>query len=219
MKAVIIFVKYPEPGKVKTRLGKTIGFDLAAELYRLFMLETFEFVRGLQATRVFVAFEPLEKRDHFEAIVPDGFECFAQQGNDLGERLIHAFEHVFAAGSEHVVAIGSDSPTLPVGYVRQAYSLLRQHDLVLGPAEDGGYYLIGLKQMHSALFRGVPWSSSSVLASTLAAAKKLNLKTAALSTWYDVDDMETLRRALDDEGNGAIAKVVQAHPGRFRKWQ
>ncbi|MFQ5753895.1 MAG: TIGR04282 family arsenosugar biosynthesis glycosyltransferase, partial [bacterium] len=166
MNSIVIFVKYPTPGKVKTRLGAQVGNVLAANLYRLFMEQTFTLVKKAAVSHVFVAYEPAELLDEFNKIIPPAFHHFPQIGENLGQRLIHAFEQVFSQHSDKVIILGSDSPTLPIEIVGKAFNRLKSFDLVLGPAEDGGYYLIGLKQPNKQLFENIQWSSTSVLQAT-----------------------------------------------------
>lgn len=208
MTVLIIFVKYPQPGKVKTRLGATIGMELAAEFYRVFVEQTFQLAKRCSFDAIFVAFEPAERETEILAMIPAGLKCFPQKGAHLGQRLEHAFTSAFSNGAAHVIAIGSDSPTLPAQHVAEARAKLRTHDLVLGPAEDGGYYLIGLNQVQSPLFQDIPWSSDSVLESTVAAANRLELSCFLLEKWYDVDDLTTLRRAAKDDRSGRIASLL-----------
>ncbi|NIV92322.1 DUF2064 domain-containing protein [candidate division KSB1 bacterium] len=210
MSSLIVFVKYPEPGKVKTRLGADVGSKLAAELYRLFLRQTFELLRQSVADRVYVAYEPEELGHEFTNIIPEEFERFPQTGDDLGERLHNAFGYVFEqSGHKKAIAVGSDSPTLPRVYLDQAVSDLDYFDLVLGPAEDGGYYLIGLKEPCEDLFQDVHWSSSSVLKTTVAQASQIELAYHLLPPWYDVDDLQTLKRAARDDSSGRIAALLE----------
>lgn len=207
-------MKYPEAGKVKTRLGSAIGFGKAAELYRLFIADTLTLVRSTKADNKFVAFAPAEKESEFvNEILPSDFAVFAQSSGDLGKRMLQAFRHVHATGNNRVVIIGTDSPTLPVDYIDEAFDSLADHDLVFGPASDGGYYLVGAKaKPPPAIFNGIAWSTESVLQQTLAAAAKAGCRVHLLSEWYDVDNYETLKRALKEVPSGTIAKFVNSDP-------
>ncbi len=212
MKALILFIKYPEAGNVKTRLGAEVGFELAAELYRLFIQQTFELVQNCSAQKVFVAFEPADREAEFSEFIPKQFAVFPQKGKNLGERMLNAFQYAFARGYKNVAILGSDSPTLPLKNIDEAFEKLSKSDLVLGPAEDGGYYLIGLTQTHPDLFDNIEWSSGSVMQTTLDRAEKLRLQCKLLSVWYDVDTKETLIRAAMDEKNGMIKSLLENHP-------
>jgi rSAM/selenodomain-associated transferase 1 len=127
-----------------------------------------------------------------------GVEVRAQAPGDLGERLRAAFAVLFDEGAARVIAIGSDSPTLPFARLLAADAALRAHDAVIGPAEDGGYYLIGLSRPEWRFFEGIPWSSDAVARVTLERADAIGATMARLESWYDVDDLSTLRRALSD---------------------
>lgn len=209
MNCLVIFVKYPEPGKVKTRLGTEIGFQAAASLYRLFMEQTFELAQQSSVEKIFVAFAPREREANFSEIVPDSFELVPQDGQTLGAKMLNAFQYTFAAGAEGTVILGSDSPTLPLQLLETAFATLTKHDLVLGPAEDGGYYLIGMKEGHSGIFESIEWSSSSVLEATLKRAEESQLRVKLLKRWYDVDDKPTLVRAANDDESGRIKSFLQ----------
>jgi len=210
--AIIVFAKYPEPGKVKTRLGAQIGNEAAARLYRLFLTQTFELCQARdEAWLSYVAFEPQEREEWFREVVPGSFRLVAQTGESLGARLQAAFHNVFADGAQRVIAIGSDSPTLPREYLLQAFERLHKFDLVLGPAEDGGYYLVGLAQPRPELFEGILWSSSSVLEQTLKRAQDQALSYHLLPLWYDVDDRATLQRAAREDASGRITTCLQEH--------
>jgi uncharacterized protein len=197
--ALLIFVKYPEPGKVKTRLASTIGAELAAQLYSEFIRATFSLARQIAAAR-FVTFTPAEKEQDFRELFPGPLEWFAQNNSaDLGARIHHAICHVQQTGYSHVLTIGTDSPSLPADYLEQAAAALAAHDLVLGPATDGGYYLIGLKSAPPPeLFTGIDWSTERVLHQTLRRAEQLRMPVHLLPSWYDVDDLATLRRFCNE---------------------
>ncbi len=208
MTILTCFVKYPEPGKVKTRLGAEIGYEMAAELYRIFIEQTFQLLEQSAMDAVLVAYSPESKAAEFSEMVPPQFELFPQHSGTLGERLVHAFSVAFERGADRVLAFGSDSPTVPPEHVKKASTLLDNCDLVLGPSQDGGYYLIGMKQPEKLLFEGIAWSSSEVLQQTIDRAGRLDLEVKQLPLWYDVDDRETLHRAARDDKSGAIAKLV-----------
>ena len=146
---VVIMAKMPQAGAVKTRLCPPLTSEEATELYRCFLLDKISQVRTLRAATPVIAYTPLEGRSLFAALAP-GFVLVPQQGADLGARLANCFAHLFAAGYTGVLAIDSDSPTLPTDFLQQAVDLIAtpQTDVVVGPSDDGGYYLIGLRQLH-----------------------------------------------------------------------
>lgn len=211
MNSLVIFAKYPTPGSVKTRLGNVIGYSLAAELYRIFLNLTFEIGKESAAKKVSVTYEPPEKADAFMKIIPPQFERFSQCDGNLGQKLFHASETAFRDNACKLIMLGSDSPTLPVKFIDEAFKRLGHFDLVLGPAEDGGYYLIGMKQTHNALFENIEWSKNSVLQSTVERAKALGLNYYLLPKWYDVDDLGTLLRAAEDDHSGKIKSYLRNH--------
>lgn len=210
MNTVVVFVKYPEPGKVKTRLAAEIGNELACEFYKVFMAETFALLAESRADKIMVAFAPPARETDFQKLIPSGFERFPQRGDGLGERITYAFEDAFARGARKVLAFGSDSPTVPPGFLHDAFNALEEDDAVVGPTFDGGYYLIGLKSRQAGLFRNINWSSATVLQETLHAAARLKLRIVQTDAWYDIDDLGSLRRAVESDNAGAIARLFKS---------
>lgn len=199
--AVVVVAKSPRSGHVKTRLCPPLSRAQAALLHAAFLRDTVEHLRHLEDVELVVAYTPPEDRGLFEAMCP-GTALIPQGDGDLGARLGILFEMLYARGFAAVLAVGADSPTLPLAFVRTACLLLDRSDvdLVIGPADDGGYYLIGLKQMELALFRDIPWSTDRAYTVTMARAAEAGLRPACLPTWYDVDraaDLERLARDLD----------------------
>lgn len=209
---LIIFAKPPEPGRVKTRLIPKLGSDGAAHLYEAFLDDTVALCRGVAAgLEIWAAGGeelPGDERSaaYFRRRHP-GLRLRRQVGADLGDRLRGAFETAFEEGSDRVVITGSDHPTLPVEYVRRAFTLLRESDAVVGPSEDGGYYLIGVScgtwPRAAGLFADVPWSTSRVLAATRERARALALNHTELPEWYDVDNPSDLPRLARDADAGS----------------
>jgi hypothetical protein len=200
--------KAPRAGEVKTRLSPPLSAMDAAELYRCFLLDKIEQVRTLTAASPAIAYTPPHERAFFEGLAPD-FLLVPQRGADLGARLANSFEHLFALGHGAVFAIDSDTPTLPTAYLEQALDLIATPgiDLVLGPSEDGGYYLIGLRALTRDLFEDMPWSTAQVVPETCRRAEANGLKVAALPPWFDIDtpkDLEQLEVSLArSAGNAA----------------
>jgi hypothetical protein len=191
---LIIFTRYPEPGKTKTRLIPLLGAEGAATLQRQMTEHKLAEVNQLQA------FYPLSVQVHFvggnEQLMQEwlglNWVYRRQSEGDIGDRMASAFQASFAAGMTAVVLIGSDCPELNAPLMVEAFQLLRQHDLVLGPALDGGYYLIGLRRLIPELFTGIPWSTAEVLQQTITIAKRLGLAVAKLPLLSDVDRPEDL---------------------------
>lgn len=201
--ACLVFAKAPVPGHVKTRLVPPLSPDAAAGLAVAALRDTLARCREAgpwARLEVHVGGGP-GATEAVGALVP-GVRCVPQAPGDLGARLAAAFARTFAAGADPVVIVGSDHPTLPASHLRQAVAALARADLALGPSADGGYYAVGLRASAgpraSALFEGIPWSSARTLDETCARAVQLGFAPALLPPWYDVDDPETLDRALAD---------------------
>jgi rSAM/selenodomain-associated transferase 1 len=193
-KALGLFAKWPIPGRVKTRLAPS-NAAWGARAAQAFLLDALQRFAAVEAQRV-LAFAPAEHEADFAALVADRFLLTPQGDGDLGQRLAAFFAQQFDIGARAVVVIGTDSPTLPVEYVEHAFAELANTDVVLGPATDGGYYLIGCKPDHPPLFDNIAWSSGRVLADTIAALAESRWRLALLPPWYDVDtpeDWELLR--------------------------
>lgn len=191
---LIIFTRYPEPGKAKTRLIPALGAEGAAQLHCQMAEHTLGQARSLRS-HLSINLEVRFIGETVEAMQSWlGYDLHYQsQGEgDLGDRLIHASQTAFATGATSVVIIGTDCPQLDTHILQQAFEQLRSHDLVMGPAMDGGYYLIGLRQFVPELFQGIAWSTSQVLQQTVKVAERLGLTIAYLPTLSDVDYPEDL---------------------------
>lgn len=189
-----LFAKWPAPGTVKTRLAHG---DAAwgARAARAFLLDALQRFAAVDAQRV-LAFSPVEREADFAVLAANRFALTPQAEGDLGQRLAAFFARQFDAGARAVVAVGADSPTLPVEYLERAFAELERADVVLGPATDGGYYLVGCGPARAPLFDNIAWSSRRVLADTIAALAEPRWRLALLPPWYDVDtpeDWELLR--------------------------
>jgi rSAM/selenodomain-associated transferase 1 len=201
--ALVVFAKAPIPGQVKTRLCPPLTPDEAATLHGSFVLDMLE--RTKTATVQFklpldryLACAPASTHVFFKIMEErQGVKLIDQVGDDLGERMAQAFETLFARGYKHAMIVGTDVPSLPLEQYKQAMDLLGSHDLVLGPALDGGYYLIGLNRSIPALFAGIPWSTDQVLNMTQEKASALGLKVALLAPWRDVDTIDDLQALVE----------------------
>ena len=193
--AVAIMAKAPRPGEVKTRLCPPLEAEEAAALYRCFLLDKIDAVRALANARPTIAYFPDEAGPEFAALAPD-FTLVAQRGPDLGARLDATLAGLLADGHAGAIAVDSDTPNLPREFLQRAVDCLsrREAEVVLGPTEDGGYYLIGLRAPQPGLFEGVPWSTPAVLEITLRKAAETGLGTVCLPTWFDIDTPDDLRR-------------------------
>lgn len=201
--ALVIFAKAPIPGQVKTRLCPPLTPDEAATLHGSFVLDTLERTKLATTTLKlpcdrYLACAPSSTHVFFKIMEErHGVKAIDQVGEDLGARMHQAFETIFARGYRQVLIIGTDVPTVPLDHLKQALTMLEQHDLVLGPAQDGGYYLIGLKQPHPTLFLDIPWSTNQVLKLTQDKAATMGLKAALLELWRDVDTIADLQALID----------------------
>ena len=201
--ALAVMAKAPRTGEVKTRLVPPLKHEEAAALNICFLCDVTAVIAELCVPGQvdgFAAYMPAGAEAAFDDLLPPRFRLLAQRGAYLGERLLHAAEDFFAAGYEAMCLINSDSPTLPRAVLQAAVEALRAPGdrIVLGPADDGGYYLIGLKQAHGRLFQEIAWSTPSVLASTLDRAREIGLESTLLPSWYDVDDAASLRRLCQE---------------------
>ena len=205
--AVAVMAKVPGTAVVMSRLHTVLTPEQATALYRCVLLDRLDGLATVSDIERVVAFTPPESGDEMAALVPAGFRCVPQQGRDLGERLAGLLAGLLAEGHTAAIAIDSDSPTLPMAHVAEAAKVLNERtaDVVIGPADDGGYYLIGMTQPLPQLFDGVAWSTSSVLPTTLARARELGVRPHLLPPWFDVDterDLIRLRDQMNADGGG-----------------
>lgn len=196
--ALIVVAKQPVPGHTKTRLCPPFTPESAAELYRCLLLDTLSLMQRLETADHAVAYTPSSARVYFEGILPNGFRLILQEGANLGERLANGLGSHFDLGYQRVVIMNSDGPTLPVSYLTEAFAGLDRADVSLGPSHDGGYYLIGMKQLHAELFQQITWSTEQVFSQTVAICRRLGLSVHLLPEWYDVDVEADLNRLRHD---------------------
>jgi rSAM/selenodomain-associated transferase 1 len=191
-----VMAKVPAAGHVKTRLCPPLAPDEAATLARCFLLDRIDQLGDVADGDAMVAFAPREREGEMRLLVPAGVRLVPQEGADLGARLDRVLTELLAEGYTGAIAVDADSPTLPTAYLRRACATLLDGaaDVVVGPCEDGGYYLIGLRMPAPALFAAMPWSTPAVTAETLARGRRLGLRLALLPGWFDVDRGEDLAR-------------------------
>jgi len=191
---LIIFVKNPVLGKVKTRLAASIGPEKALEVYQLLLDRTQTITEQLPGDKVVYYSDTIEQDDIWKENI---YQKKLQQGPDLGAKMQQAFEQGFEQGYKYICLIGSDCYELSDEIIAEAFEKLQTVDLVLGPCLDGGYYLIGLKSLHPEIFTQKEWSTESVLQNTLQDAKRKKLLFALLPTLTDVDEEKDLI-SIDD---------------------
>jgi hypothetical protein len=213
--------KAPQPGQVKTRLCPPLSQSEAAQLYHCFLRDKIAQVNALPSVAPVVSYAPDDVKSVFQDLTPSHFRLIPQRGDDLGARILFTFNQLFQQGYPQVIVIDSDTPTLPTANLEEARRLIatQQNDVVLGPTEDGGYYLIGLRQSRPELFEGMPWSTSQVFPETRRRSEQSGLAVACAESWYDVDTPEDLARltaSLDHLQDG-VAWQTRHFLRRFRR--
>lgn len=184
---LIIFVKNIKLGKVKTRLAKTVGDEAAFTVYKALVEVTEDATSKIH----------VDKRIYFsDAVVdekwPTDFKA-VQKGIDLGERMSNAFQDGFNDGYENIILIGSDLPNISSEIIKRGFTKLKQHKIVFGPAEDGGYYLVGMSKLHQCIFENKAWSTSNLLEETLIELKQEKINASLIETLNDIDTFEDLQ--------------------------
>jgi rSAM/selenodomain-associated transferase 1 len=194
--SIILFLKYPVKGKVKTRLAKTIGDEKAVRLYKKLSENIIATISKLSNSHKYIFYSEKEEKDLINNWIKD--KCFfaAQDGEDLGKRMKNAFNQVFSHGARKVIILGSDIPDLSKEIIEEAISKLDENDIVIGPSPDGGYYLLGMKKYSPFLFDNIIYSTNSVLEETIGKIKKKKLSYHILQTLEDIDTEDELKEWL-----------------------
>lgn len=204
VRALGLFAKEPRPGHVKTRLAAASSPEWAARVAEAFLLDLTERLIAIAAHHV-LAYSPPLALPYFVGLVPDRFTLVPQCDGNLGARMSAFFETQLQAGAAAVVLLGTDSPTVPLAFVEQAFRELERAEVVLGPATDGGYYLVGCSRRVPPIFDGVAWGGSRVLQETIARLTDPGWRLALLPLWYDVDTLDDWRML-----QGHLAALVRA---------
>ena len=186
--ALLIMVKNPIAGKTKTRLAQDVGHKKALKMYRILMRYTRQQALALEGASRYLLYSDFV--DHEDKWPAETFTKEVQQGQGLGERMRHAFDQAFARGHDRVVVIGSDCPGLTTELLIEAFAALKDHDVSIGPANDGGYYLLGLRSPQPALLTDMTWSTDTVYEETLARTRVQGLSVRPLPALSDVDHLE-----------------------------
>ncbi len=223
--ALVVMAKAPIPGAVKTRLVPFLSIDQAAKLARALLIDQLDHLKAISTADLYLAFTPQESKPLMRELAPASFELFPQINGDLGARMENVFATLFARGHKNIILIGADLLPVPLRYFTQAFTYLDgkkspfhpplakhvlsrveggarggfvgpQQRAVLGPSQDGGYYLVGLNQDQPALFEQMTWSHDQVLAQTIAKLASLRIPTEQLPGWFDVDTVEDLQRVV-----------------------
>lgn len=207
--------KAPREGEVKTRLFGALSSEEARRLYVAFLSDTFALMEEVAEARenltLALCYTPEGEEEAFEEVEREGSLMILQRGDDLGERLINCFSDLFALGFEAIVVIGADSPTLPGEYLFDAFeSFETDDDVVIGPARDGGYYLVGMRKLHRRIFEDIPWGSAGALEATIARAREAELDLVLLPEWHDVDTVEDFEQLIRElEENKDVARFTR----------
>lgn len=202
--AMGVMMKTPQNGLSKTRLSPPLSPEEATNISRCFLKDTSAAIEELILQDPFVVgfavYTPVGSEANLGELLPPRFKMLAQREADFGRRLLGATEDLFSLGFSAVCLVDSDSPTLPFGNLQDLAALLKEpiDRMVIGPCTDGGYYLLGLRQVHARLFEDINWSTSRVYGQTIDRSKQINLQTIVLPAWYDVDDQFSLNRLLSE---------------------
>ena len=210
--AILVFLRAPEPGKVKTRLAKRLGVTLAFSLYIRFVEDTLETVTAL-GIPVRICFYPLTKKDAVTLWLGDRYTYWRQSGDNLGQRMATTFTRAFETGVERAVLIGTDIPDLPGRIIEEAFNALNSHDAAIGPSADGGYYLIGFNAngFLPAIFEGIGWGHPDVFSRTMEIFDTYKTSVHRLPIWRDIDEVEDLLSFVQrNAGNNTSGKNTAA---------
>lgn len=218
--ALGVMTKAPRAGHVKTRLVPPLTPEEAAELNRSFLRDTTAAISRAASDHNacgIAVYTPVGTESVYTNLLPPDFRLLPQRGEDFGERLYLAAQDLFQCGFSYACLIDSDSPTVPADNYAAAVKLLKPpgNRIVLGPSEDGGYYLIGLKRPHRELFERIDWSTGRVLAQTKQRADEMGVEVMLLPNGYDVDDAASLRRLADELLTATAPKELAPHTQRF----
>jgi rSAM/selenodomain-associated transferase 1 len=209
MRVLGLFAKRPQAGQVKTRLAAATSAAWAARVAAAFLHDTINRLATVKAHRILV-FDPPDAVSFFSDWVGDHFALVPQEPGDLGQRMSGFIAARFRQGATAAVLVGTDSPTLPMEYVERAFAELERAPVVVGPATDGGYYLIGCVPRLPPLFEGVRWSTPHVLSDTAARLAAAGSRVAVLPPWYDVDTLDDWRLL---QGHLALLRRAGVDPG------
>lgn len=188
MPALLLFIKNPIPGQTKTRLAADVGNEMALKMYHVLTDWTRKQASALSGIHRYLWYSNGINGE--DAWSNTDYDKHLQQGKGLGERMEHAFELAFQQGHDRAIIIGSDCPGITTEYLKEAFAALAEHDVVVGPALDGGYTLLGMRSLHTILFRDMEWSTEKVLPVTLQRAEIKNLSVKQLAPLSDVDYLE-----------------------------
>jgi rSAM/selenodomain-associated transferase 1 len=219
--SIILFIRFPERGRVKSRLAEDIGEENAWVLYQYFVLDLLETVSRVNCV-LKIYYSPSEAGDGMKEWLGSGYSYMPQHGGDLGEKMRNAIEEVFRQGCDETVLIGSDIPDVPHMLIERAYAFSR-HDAVIGPSHDGGYYLIGFRKdtFLPEIFEGIDWGTEKVFGKTMELFTDSNYNVCILPLWQDVDRLSDLKALYERNINTPFAgsrtmAYLSQHPDLIR---
>jgi uncharacterized protein len=194
---ILLFIKYPKKGMVKNRLAKDITQENAVNLYKKFVQDIISTILHIKTT-LMICYYPPTSLEQFKKWLGPQYNYIAQKGDDLGQRMNNCFEEVFTKGYQKAILIGSDSPDIPKKILTNALKQLQNKDIVIGPATDGGYYLIGFnkKTFYPQIFENISWSKKTVYNKTIDIIKKTNYNLNILPLWSDIDTIDDLQEFI-----------------------
>jgi len=207
--SIIIFLRYPKTGQVKTRLAKTTSSEFALRFYKSCAENIVKNVKRIPGINRFAFYSNEAEKEKIVDWLGSKLFFLPQQGNDLGNRMKNAFEKVFSTGAQKVIIIGTDIPDLSENIIKNAFNILDKNDVVIGPSKDGGYYLLGLKKMYTELFEGIEYSTRMVFTETLSVVKKLKLSYQLLPELQDIDTEEDLIHWFENNSKNKIKHVIK----------
>ncbi|HPJ96555.1 MAG TPA: TIGR04282 family arsenosugar biosynthesis glycosyltransferase [Syntrophales bacterium] len=208
-RCLVMMTKYPAPGQVKTRLAAGIGAAHAAELSKRFILDLLQTLAS-RDWEIRIALHPWERNEEMSAVVGEKYELVPQRGCDLGERMGHVFLELFSEAFQEIIMIGSDAPDLPAEFIEEAFTALANHDAVLGPACDGGYYLIGFRRgiFSPLLLDSLPWGAPDIFVQQLKRLREQKLQVYILPPWHDIDTQTDLKKTAGLAGTTPFAESL-----------
>jgi len=215
---ILIFLKSPVPGRVKTRLSSSLGESLTCRLYKRFTEDTLTSAETCR-TKITLCYYPENKKQPIQNWLGSDYRLKSQTGANLGERMFHAFGDAFISGEEKAVLIGTDIPQIRGETLNKALAALDTHDSVIGPSQDGGYYLIGFNRrtLLKDVFNNITWGSASVLTSTLQILAEAHYKTCVLEKYNDIDTLQDLKdyylRNYNNKGLRTTRFITDHIPG------
>jgi uncharacterized protein len=219
---VIIFCKYPVEGNVKTRIANTIGNEIAVNLYKLLSEYIFQELLKTEDVFQYLFYDNYADRDKIKNWAGGEFSFELQEGNDLGDKMYNAFKKVIDRGSTKTIIVGTDVPDISSDIIQKAFLALNNSDVVIGPARDGGYYLLGIKKLYRSFFTGIEWSKDTVLKKTLEKINSLDLSYSMLPELIDIDTEEDLKNWLANDTENANnllkneIKTIYAKKSQFK---